>query len=500
MSLQSLRRRDFLKILGAGAAALALRPVLRAAAGEAAPSPAGLGGKPNILFIFADDMGYGDPRCFNADSKAPTPNIDRLATEGMKFTDAHAPVGLCVPSRYSLITGRYPFRSDGYRLRDGEVTIASLLKSAGYRTAMVGKWHLGFRYPPGRKGQTDVRDGDVLKNGPVDRGFDTYFGIPASLDIAPYYYIENDRVVAAPTGTIEEHHSPGWRNIQGAFWRGGGIAPGFKHEEVLGKCCEKALTALDDHKQHHADQPLLLYLALPAPHTPWLPAEKFRGASKAGEYGDYVAQVDDVVGQVLRKLDALGLAGETLAIFTSDNGPVWYAEDVAKYGHASAGPLRGMKADVWEGGHRMPFAARWPGRIKAGSVTDEMICFTDMMATFAEIAGAKLPENAGDDSLSILPLLQGGGSAGPVRETMVLQSGNGLFAIRHKQWKLILGPSSGGFSQAGAPKPGPGAPAGQLYDLRADLAEQRNLYQEKPEIVAELTALLEAQRKAGQTR
>jgi arylsulfatase A-like enzyme len=210
-----------------------------------------------------------------------------------------------------------------------------------------------------------------------------------------------------------------------------------------------------------------------------------------------VAQVDDVVGQVLGKLDALGMAGETLAIFTSDNGPVWYAEDVAKYGHASVGPLRGMKADVWEGGHRMPLAARWPGRIKAGSVTSEMICFTDMMATFAEIAGAKLPENAGDDSLSILPLLQGGGAAGPVRETMVLQSGSGLFAIRYKQWKLILGPSSGGFSQA---KPGPGAPAGQLYDLRADLGEQRNLYQEKPEIVAELTALLEAQRKAGQTR
>ena len=210
--------------------------------------------------------------------------------------------------------------------------------------------------------------------------------------------------MSAPTGTIEEHHSPGWRNIQGAFWRGGGIATGFKHEEVLGKCCEKALAAMDDHKQRHADQPLL-YLALPAPHTPWLPAEKLRGTSKAGEYGDYVAQVDDVVGQVLRKLDALSLAGETLAIFTSDNGPVWYAEDVAKYGHASVGPLRGMKADVWEGGHRMPFAARWPGRIKAGSVTGEMICFTDMMATFAEIAGATLPDNAGDDSLSILPLL-----------------------------------------------------------------------------------------------
>ena len=480
-----LTRRGFLK-LSAGGAAMAMAFPRRLAAGEPSrPAPAG---KPNIVFIFADDMGYGDPRCFNADSKCLTPNIDRIAAGGMKFTDAHAPVGLCVPSRYGLITGRYPFRSDKYNLRDDDATIATVLKSAGYRTTMVGKWHLGFR-----KGDGDAK---ALRGGPVDHGFDYYFGIPASLDIPPYYFIENDRAVAEPDGHIDEHHSPGVRNIQGAFWRGGGIAPGFKHEQVLPTFRDKALALLDEHRKSYPSKPMLLYLALPAPHTPWVPAPAFKGKSKCGGYGDYVAQVDGAVGDVLDKLDSLGMAGDTLVIFASDNGPVWYAEDVERYGHRSVGPLRGMKADVWEGGNRMPFIARWPGHVKAGAVSDETICFTDMMATFAEVAGAKLGQ-AGEDSFSIVPVLTGKQQGRPLRDATVLQAGNGMFAIRRGPWKLILGTNSGGFSPKA--KTGPNTPKGQLYDLSADQGERKNLYDEEPKTVAELTALLESIRKSART-
>ena len=481
--MNSLTRRGFLKMATVAAAAAALEA--RKLSARQVPPAAGAA-KPNIVFLFADDMGYGDPRCFNPDSKCPTPNIDRLAAGGMKFTDAHAPVGLCVPSRYGLITGRYPFRSEKYRLRDDDATIATVLKSAGYRTTMVGKWHLGFQQ----------QEGGLLRGGPADRGFDYYFGIPASLDIPPYYYIENNRAVAGPTERIDENHSPDVRRIQGEFWRAGGIAPGFKHADVLPKFRQKALALLDEHRKSHAPKPLLLYLAMPAPHTPWLPTPKYKGKSKCGDYGDFVAQVDGVVGEVLDKLDALGMADDTLVIFASDNGPVWYAEDVAKYAHRSVGPLRGMKADVWEGGNRMPFIARWPGHVKCGTVSDQTICFTDMMATFAEVAGAKLGR-AGEDSFSIVPVLLGKKLARPLRDTTVLQSGNGMFAIRRGRWKLILGTNSGGFSGRG--KPGPNTPKGQLYDLSADLAEQKNLYDENPQVVAELTALLEKVRKSPRT-
>ena len=224
-----------------------------------------------------------------------------------------------------------------------------------------------------------------------------------------------------------------------------------------------------------------------------MPSPKYKGTSKCGDYGDYAAQVDGVVGDVLDKLDSLGMTDRTMVIFTSDNGPVWYPEDVARYGHRSVGPLRGMKADVWEGGNRMPFIARWPGQVQAGSASDETICFTDMMATFAELAGAK-PGQAGPDSFSIVPVLLGKKLDGPLRDATVLQASNGMFAIRRGKWKLILGTNSGGFSPK--TKPAPDTPKGQLYDISADLAEQKNLYNEKPQVVAELTALLESIRKS----
>ena len=481
MTAAALSRRRFLKAVGLGAAAVAFRRAGLAA--EATTRP------PNIVFVFADDMGYGDPRCYNAESKCPTPNIDSLAKAGMRFTDAHAPGSWCVPSRYGLITGRYPWRAKGFRIEPDRMTLASLLKAHGYATAAVGKWHLGL------EGEKDPKSGQVLRGGPVDRGFDYYYGIHASLDIPPYYYIENDRCVEPPTGTIGDSNTEGWTKIQGAFWRGGKIAPGFQHDEVLPRFTARCIDWMTRQHAKAPAQPMFVYLALAAPHTPWLPTGRFRKASGSNLYSDFVAQVDDAVGQVLAALDKLHLRENTLVIFSSDNGPVWYPQDDERFGHRSVGPLRGMKGDAWEGGHRMPFIARWPGRIEPGATSDELICFTDMMATFAEIVGAKLPAGAGEDSLSILPVLLGRKLDRPVRETFIHQAA--MFAIRDGRWKLIAGRGSGGFSKPRRIQPKPGEPAGQLYDLAADLGETKNLYLEKPEIVQRLTEMLAQSRGPG---
>jgi len=418
----------------------------------------------------------------------------------MRFTDAHAAGAVCIPSRYGLLTGCYPWRNQGNRnpakgpLIDPErMTLASLLRGQGYATAMIGKWHLGFV----RGDQFDYPQ--PLRGGPVDRGFDSFFGQHASLDIPPYFFIENDRCVAPASGKIDAHNSPDWSPVQGAFWRAGGIAPGFKHEEVLPAYTRKAVEYLADRGRRAADKPFFLYLALTGPHTPWLPDGKFRGTSQAGLYGDFVAQVDDSVGQVLAALDRARLAGDTLVFFTSDNGPVWYPENVRKFGHASVGPLRGMKGDAWEGGHRMPFIVRWPGKIKPGSVSAETVCFTDVLATLAQIVGAKIPANAGEDSISLLPLLRGEPRAGPLRAASIFESSKGVLAIRQGDWKLIPSSGSGGFSKSADEKTKSAGPAGQLYNLAADLGEQKNLYAEQPDKVKELSALLDKLKQAGRS-
>ena len=485
----TLNRRAFLKTLALGSMALAL-PGCRSTPGAPA--------SPNILFIMADDMGYGDPGCNNVESKVPTPHIDQLAKEGMRFTDAHAPASVCVPSRYGLLTGRYPFRMSrdpaGSLIAPERMTLASLLHNHGYRTGMVGKWHLGF------DGGTSDRDfSKPMRGGPVDRGFDYYFGIPASLDIPPYYYIRNDHCVDPPTDNIGEHHSEGVTPIQGAFWRGGHIAPGFSHKEVLPEFAEKASQFLQDHHQSTPSRPFFLYLALAAPHTPWLPTEKYRGLSGAGDYGDYTAEVDASIGRVLQTLDDLDLRDRTLVIFTSDNGPVWYDQDVVRWHHDSAGGLRGMKGDAWEAGHRMPFIARWPDRIKAGSTSDEVICFTDMLATFAAIVGADLPRDAGEDSYSILPVLREQPYNKPLREATVFYSSRRFYAIRKGPWKLIQGRGSGGFSVPHDVEPEPGEPAGQLYNLQEDPDESDNLYAEYPKMVDDLTNLLQRYKSTGRS-
>ncbi len=446
--------------------------------------------KPNIVIIFADDMGYGDPGCYNSQSKIPTPNIDRIAQNGVRLTDAHAPGAWCVPSRYGLMTGQYPARTklnwQERALIDASTpTLASVLKESGYYTAMIGKWHLGFDNVDWK----DVKANQSMKGGPTDRGFDEFFGMHASLDITPYFYIENDQPLAPPTDSIGDNQSEeATTTISGAFWRGGKIAPGFEHAEVLPTFTEKAVTFLEQHYQNTPDTPFFLYLALTAPHTPWLPSAEFKGKSGAGEYGDFMAQVDGVTGKIMQTLESLGLDENTLLIFTSDNGPVWFAEDVQQFDHRATGPLRGMKIDLWEGGHRVPFVAQWPAKIPAGTVRNDLFCFTDLMATFAAVTGDSLPENAGQDSYNILPVFMNETLSRPVRNELVIQERT----IREGDWKLIQGSALGILSKNfGNVKPENENLGGELYNLAEDLSEENNLYEENPEKVNELTKRLE---------
>jgi arylsulfatase A-like enzyme len=468
---------------------LRLRHLVLALLMATVAGPALAAGPPHIIVILVDDMGYGDLRSYNPRSKIPTPHIDRLAAEGMRFTDAHAAGPLCHPSRYGLMTGRYPFRTDISRwpaqplVDEGQVTLPSLLRGAGYATAMVGKWHLGFAEEGYDK---------PLRGGPVDRGFDSFFGIRASTDIPPYFYIRGDRAVTPPTGHIEAGASP----IQGAFWRAGGIAPDLKLSDVLPRFTDEAISVIE--KRRGAEKPLMLYLAYPAPHTPWLPSPAFTGKSGAGEYGDFLMMVDHEIGRVLAALEAASMIDNTLLVFASDNGPVWFPADVARFGHDSAGGLRGMKADAWEAGHRMPFIVRWPGTVRAGSVCDQTMSFTDVLATMADVVGKALPAGAGPDSFSVLPALKGGTFS---RAPIVMQSGSsGLMTIRSGRWKLIEGLGSGGFTKPARIEPGPNDPAGQLYDLSADLAETTNRFAPEPDIVARLRAEMRRIVDGGRSR
>ncbi len=475
-------------------------PTLLLIAAES-PAAAAQSAKPHIVVILVDDMGYGDPGCFNPESKIPTPEIDKLAFEGMRFTDAHASGPLCHVSRYGLLTGRYPFRTrvGSWRRRPviepDQTTIASLAKANGYRTAMVGKWHLGF----------EERGYDKpLSGGPVDRGFESFFGIRASTDIPPYFYIRGDRAVEPPSLRIEANRSEGWSPIQGAFWRAGGIAPDLKLADVLPRFTNEAIGVIERHAERGADaRPLLLYLAYPAPHTPWLPTEEFSGKSGAGMYGDFLMMVDAEIGRVLSALRTADMEKNTLVVFSSDNGPVWYETDTERFGHDSSGGLRGMKADAWEAGHRMPFVVRWPGRVKASTVSTQLVCFTDLLATFAEIFGVPLPDDAGPDSFSFLPALTGEApKATAVRTRFVMQAGSApsMMTIRSGDWKLITGLGSGGFSKPKRVDATPGTPEGQLYKLADDRGETRNLYSDRPDVVARLAAELKKIVDDGRSR
>ena len=448
---------------------------------------------PNIIYILADDMGYGDVSCLNENSKIHTRHIDRMASEGMIFGDAHASSAVCTPSRYSILTGRYNWRSRrkegvnmGYcppLIDPGRMTVASFLKGHGYTTACLGKWHLGWSWATKGADGEEVDFAKPIENGPTSVGFDYFFGISASLDMAPYVYVENDRPTAIP-----DRITPAGQGKQ--FWRSGPIAPDFKHEEVLPELTRRAVEFVD--RSAKSGSPFFLYFPLPAPHTPILPTAEFQGKSGTNEYGDFCLHVDDVAGRLMDALERNNIAQDTVLIFTADNGcsPAADLGQLEELGHRPSYVFRGHKADIFEGGHRIPLIVRWPAGIKAGAVSNETVCLTDLLATCADMLGVKLPDDAGEDSVSNLGVWQRKGFETVLREATVHHSIDGSFSIRSGRWKLEMCPGSGGWSH---PTPGTeceGLPPIQLYDLHADVGEQRNVYDEHPDVVERLKALL----------
>jgi arylsulfatase A len=460
------------------------------------------GNFPNIVYILADDMGYGDIEAFNPDSKIPTPHMNQLAEDGMVFTDAHSPSAVCTPTRYGVLTGRYCFRTrlqsgvlTGHSpslIEPGRITVASLLRQAGYRTACIGKWHLGLDFKK-KDAEKPLVNGDgwsdtssenvnytaVIDGGPADHGFDYSFIIPSSLDIQPYFYIRNKFIVNPDI--IQVEGSPDEKS-QGAFWRAGDASRDFDFYQVLPDFTRKAIQFIRDHHENRSGQPFFLYLALAAPHTPWVPLDEFKGRSRAGLYGDFVTQVDHAIGQICTTLDSLGITGNTLFMLTSDNGAYWWPENIQEFNHQANFIFSGMKSDLWEGGHHIPFIARWPGRIEPGSVSNQLICLTDLLATCADLVNIELPYNAGEDSFSHLPAFMGKENEPGSRNNLIMQSFDGRYAIRDGDWKLILARGSGGWSDPGTP----GDPEIQLYDLKNDIREQNNLYEKYPDRVEKM--------------
>jgi arylsulfatase A len=477
--MASLHRRDFLRA-GLGAAC-------------ALPLAAATPERPNVIWIMADDLGYGDLSCLNEGSKIQTPNMDRMAREGITFTDAHSPSAVCTPTRYGVMTGRYCFRSplkngvlgggSSHLIHEGRLTVPALMKADGYTTAAFGKWHLGLDWATkdGKEVTVDMSNVDFTKpfgHGPTTLGFDYYFGISASLDMPPYTYLEDDRATVIPNDVSEGKPFP-------FNWRKGPIASGFRHQEVLSKITEKAVGWIDKRTR---EKPFFAYVPFTAPHTPVVPRDRFKDITGVGSYGAFVSEVDWSVQQILDAVKRSAAEQNTLVIVTSDNGPERQMEERKReFQHFSAYHFRGHKRDVWDGGHRIPFIARWPGHIKAGTKTDELICLTDLMSTCAAIVGAKLPVNAGEDSYNVLPAILGEKRSKPIREAVIHHSSWGSFAIRQGEWKLMLVRGVGD----GPPSKDTSLPEGQLYNIVEDFGEANNLYEKRPEIVKRLSALLD---------
>ena len=441
--------------------------------------------KPNIIVIYADDMGYGDCTVNNPESKIPTPNIDRLAKEGLRFTDAHSPSATCTASRYGLLTGINPARRGvvnginglGPVLEAKEFTVAEMLKAQGYSTRMVGKWHLGFELvaTEGRRPVIDLSKPFV--GGPLDHGFDTFLGMNSAISSGPYYYIRNRGPEVLPTestkGTKAAHRD------KRVSYAADDLAPGFIHEEVNSKLCDEVISVIWDYSAKDGPEPLFLYYAMLEPHTPWLPEGQFAGKSGAGPYGNYVAQLDHEVGRVLRALKESGMENETLVFFSSDNGALWPQADIKKYDHRANGPLAGGKARPQEGGHRVPFIARWPGHIPAGTKTGALINHTDMLATFAELLDVQdLDAETRIDSHSFLSVLHEP-DAPHQRPAMAVTERS----FRDRDWKLTF---NNGWRSAGSDMSG--LDQASLYNLADDLSETRDLSQTQPDKKQQLFA------------
>ena len=469
--------------------------------------------QPNVVYVLADDLGYGDIACLNPEGRIKTPHVDALARDGMVFTDAHSSSAVCSPSRYSILTGRYNWRSSLQRgivreygdplIAADRLTVPALLREHGYATACIGKWHLGQGwdfdadqpdfYPSSKTAVGAASEEQQAKwrevfakpttGGPTTRGFDSYFGVDVP-NWPPYCFIENDRTVGIPSEFLPEHLVG--NNLASCS---GPAMPGWNFEQLLPTWAEKSEAFIAE--QSAAQTPFFLFLTLTSPHTPLSVNEAWRGQSGLNNaYADLVMETDAVLGQVMAALEAHGVADNTLVIFTSDNGCAHYigTDMLEAQGHYPSGPYRGYKSDAWDGGHRVPCIARWPKGIPAGTSCDALVCLSDLMATCADILDLSLPDDAGEDSVSMLPLFQGEAGA---RQTAVHHAIHGKFAIRDGRWKLVCCPGSGGWSHNDAVAAEAGLPLVQLYDMEADPGERINRFADEPEVVRRLVATLE---------
>ena len=505
---------------------LVLAPIITATADSPNPPSKPQDAKPNILFILADDLGYGDVGCYNAESKVATPNLDRLASEGMRFTDAHAPSTVCTPSRYSLLTGRMAFRIP-YRgvfegvggpclIKEDQLTLPQLLRNQGYATAMTGKWHVGLSFFD--KAGHRITEGGVagvklidytraIPDAPIHRGFDQFYGTaccPATDYL--YAFIDGDRIPVPPTRMLDKSKLP--KHPYAFDNRAGMIAPDYNLEELDMVFLKKSREFLEQHAKSHPEKPFFLLHSMDAVHLPSFAAKQFQGTTKAGPHGDFIHELDYIVGEMMKSIERLGMANNTVVMVSSDNGPE--VETVihmrADYGHDGARPWRGFKRDQWEGGHRVPFIVRWPGKVAAGSTNDQTVCLTDVMATCAALSGAVLPDNVAEDSFDLSPLLLGKIDGAGARPYTLYQTISLALAIRKGPWKYLDHTGSGGNNYNDAdlkpfalPDTAPDAP-GQLYNIDTDPGEKMNLYFKHPKIVKELKTLLDQSKASGRSR
>lgn len=477
------------------------------------PLHAKVSAKPNIVILYADDMGFGDLGANNPQSKIPTPHLDQLAKEGMRFTNGHSSSGICTPSRYAMLTGRYHWREfhniansfDGSMFQKNQLTLPLMLRQQGYATAVIGKWHLGFDWDGIRKAgapknsikHTDYDWTKPFLGGPLDHGFDYYFGDNV-INFPPYAWIENDRLVKAPDMTYQKF--PGQPKEGNWECRPGPGVKGWDPYQVLPTLTQKGVEYVRSRKGK--EQPFFLFFPLPSPHAPIIPNDEFDGKSKAGAFGDFVVQTDDSCGKILQALRDNGFAENTIVVFSADNGPEHYAyARDEKFDHWSAAPFRGLKRDIYEGGHHVPFLISWPGVIKPGSVSDVLISQIDLMATFASLTNFSLSAKTAIDSQSFHAFFTAKDPT-PPRSSMVHNTHPKNYAVRKGDWVLI--DAVHGFGGQAAPKnwiakhqmPADDKQAVELYDLKNDIGQKKNLADEHPEKVTELKAELKRIRES----
>ncbi|MDZ8117003.1 sulfatase family protein [Pontiella agarivorans] len=468
---------------------------------------------PNIVYILADDMGPGDVSAYNTAGKIPTPHIDRIAQEGVRFTDAHSNASICTPTRYGTMTGRYTWRTPrkegvvgGYTplmIQPGRMTVSLFLKEQGYRTACVGKWHMGLDWAlkPGAKGMKGKKiPGKFvdltrpITRGPLDVGFDYFFGLTGSMNMFPYAFIDGRNL----QGTLEylpDMDAVNARGFEGA--KPGWGAKEFDREKTLGILTKKACSWI----RQNAEKPFFLYFPLTSPHSPIVPSENFKGKSGLNGHGDYVLETDWAVGQVLKTLDELNLAENTLVVFTSDNGtsPQAGLKTMQAKGHFTEMQYRGLKGTTWEGGHRVPFVVRWPAGAKRGIVSEQLICSTDLLATCNALLGKTLPADAGEDSVSFLPALKGEKIPGNSSRMIVHHSDKGFFAVRKGKWKLLLDDRGGSSRKNPKDQPVVNAEEILLFDMELDEEESTNLSRQYPEVVMQMKKELASLIRTGRS-